>query len=228
MKRNPLPCPPLSRSVQRLEIEACGRVWFIERPGDLETLWDEMELADFDDDERLPYWVEIWPASLLLCRWLEENRDRIAGKPCLDLGCGLGLTATVAAWFGARVVGVDYEPEALRFARGNAALNRVSPPLFTVMDWRKPGLRAEAFHFIWGGDIFYEKRFFEPVEALLRTKLAPGGAVVVADPERTVSRPVWERLRSLGWRAEQVMMDKVALLGQNQTVRLWRLTRQES
>lgn len=215
----------LSREVQRLEIEACGHTWLVERPGNLETYWDNLELADFGDDERLPYWVEIWPASLLLGRWLGENQTRIAGKACLDIGCGLGITAIIAASYGAKVVGVDYEPDALRFARSNAELNHVPPPLFTVMDWREPGLAPGAFPFIWGGDILYEKRFFEPVETVMRTMLAPGGEVIVADPERTVSRPVWSKLRDLGWTAEQVMMEKVALLGQNQTVRLWKLTR---
>lgn len=217
-------------SVQRVRLQACGRAWSIERPGDLEEYWERMTQAEFEADERLPYWVELWPASVLLCRWMEHNRERIAGHACLDLGCGLGLTSIVAAWLGARVVGVDYEPEALAYARANAALNGIQPPLarpplFTAMDWREPGLARGAFEFIWGGDILYEKRFFDPVQALMRCCLAPDGEVVVADPERTVSRPVWERLRGLGWRAEQIMMEKVSLLGQQQTVRLWRITR---
>ncbi|MBU1611393.1 MAG: methyltransferase domain-containing protein [Proteobacteria bacterium] len=210
---------------QQLEIEACGRTWLVERPGDLESYWDQLELAAFQEDERLPYWVEIWPASLLVCRWLAENRERIAGKLCLDLGCGLGFTAMVASFFGARVIGLDYERDALAFARRNVALNDLPSPLFTVMDWREPGLRPGAFPFIWAGDVLYETRFFEPVEALLRTVLATDGEVLIGDPERTVSRPVWERLRGLGWKAEQIMLEKLVLLGQNQTVRLWRLMR---
>ncbi len=214
-----------NKLAQRLEVEACGRTWTIERPGDLEAYWDQMGLDEFEADERLPYWVELWPASLLICRWMSENRERIAGQPCLDLGCGLGLTSIVAASFGAHVIGVDYEREALAYARRNAVLNKVEPPLFTVMDWREPGLRKSSFSFIWAGDIFYEQRFFEPVEALLRHALAPGGEVLIGDPERAISRPVWEQLRALGWVAEQIMMDKVALLSQNQTVRVWRLIR---
>ncbi len=214
-----------NKLVQRLEVEACGRTWAIERPGDLETYWDQLGLAELEEDERLPYWVELWPASLMICRWLGDNRERVAGTPCLDLGCGLGLTSIVAASFGAKVIALDYEREALAYARRNAVLNKVEPPLFTVMDWREPGLRQNGFSFIWAGDILYEQRFFEPVEALLRHVLAPGGEVLIGDPERVISRPVWSRLRGQGWATEQIMLDKVALLGQNQTVRVWRLTR---
>ncbi|MGE4506534.1 MAG: methyltransferase [Desulfovibrionaceae bacterium] len=225
MRRN---APKSENTLQRLEVVAAGKTWLLDRPGDLESYWEHMTQADLDGDERLPYWVEPWPASVPLCGWIAENSARLAGRPCLDLGCGLGLTAIVAASHGARVLALDYEPEALRHARANAALNGLDEeraPLFTAMDWREPGLRPGAFPFIWGGDILYEKRFFEPVEALLRSCLAPGGEVVVGDPERGVSRPVWEQLRGLGWRAEQVRMEKVALMGQNQTVRLWKLTR---
>ena len=215
----------LAQSAERLKVRAAGRDWFLERTGDMERLWDEMDQADFGEDERLPYWAEIWPASVLLCDRLLRERERIAGKPCLDLGCGLGLTALVGSWLGARVLAVDYEAQALCFAQGNADLNGVPQPLWAVMDWRSPGLAAAAFEFIWGGDILYEKRFFDPLEALFRRCLAPGGEIWLGEPERTVSRPVWDRLAGRGWQCDIVLRDKVALGGQNQTVRLWRVTR---
>ena len=60
------------------------------------SVWNAMldDPQNFED-ERLPYWTELWPSSIALCRWLEERRAEIAGRPCLDLGCGLGLTAMV-------------------------------------------------------------------------------------------------------------------------------------
>lgn len=71
----------------------------------------------------------------------------------------IGLTALVAQWLGANVIGMDYEPEALRFARRNAEHNAVPQPLWTVMDWRKPAVKRRSLRFIWGGDIMYEQRF---------------------------------------------------------------------
>lgn len=224
---NVIPDVPCHGDRQRLHIPVAGRVWSVERCSDMESLWEEMEQAVFDEDERLPYWAEVWPASLLVGGWLADHALEVAGKTCLDVGCGLGLTAMVASSVGARVVAFDYEPRAVAFARSNAVLNNVPLPLFLLMDWRVPALSAGAFELILAGDVLYEKRFFEPVERLFRVALAPGGRVLVGEPERAVSMPVWERMRSGGWRCEIVEKRKAALLGQNQTVRLWSLAREE-
>ena len=86
-----------------ISVRACGRLWRLQRAADLETLWNAMldDPQNFED-ERLPYWTELWPSSIALCRWLEERRAEIAGRPCLDLGCGLGLTAMVASGWARR------------------------------------------------------------------------------------------------------------------------------
>lgn len=208
----------------RVEVNIQGRTWLLDRPGDLEALWEAMGQDDLDADERLPYWVEVWPASVLLGRWILRNKTVIADKRCLDLGCGLGLTGLIAAHAGARVVAFDYEWPALRFALHNGRINRISQPLWAVMDWRKPALARGAFDFMWGGDILYETRFFTPLLELFRYALAPGGRIWIGEPVRTVSRPVWERLEEQGFLATRLTTEKVALCGQNATVNLWEIT----
>lgn len=98
-------------------VRACGRSWELTRAADLEQLWHAMtdDPRNFED-ERLPYWTELWPSSVALAEWLALRREEIAGRPCLDLGCGLGLTALAGQWLGARVTAVDYEEAALGFA----------------------------------------------------------------------------------------------------------------
>lgn len=93
-----------------ITVTAAGRDWKLKRASDFDSLWDEM-VADgrADADEHIPYWTELWPSSIALCSWLSERRDEIAGRSCLDLGCGLGLTALAAASLGAHVTAVDYE-----------------------------------------------------------------------------------------------------------------------
>ena len=186
-------------------VNVCGRDWTLERAADMEALWDAM--TEFTEDERLPYWTELWPSSLVLGEWLYEQRQRLRGQPCLDLGCGIGLTALIGQWLGANVIGMDYEPDALHFARLNAVRNRVPQPLWTVMDWRKPAVKRRSLRFIWGGDIMYEQRFAAPVLDFLEYALADDGAAWVAEPGRTVydtfrtmlinrrwvGRCVWER-----------------------------------
>ena len=209
---------------QRLAVSARGRDWLIERGADLETLWAGIGADEFGADERAPYWAEIWPASLLLAEWLARRSGDIRGKACLDLGCGLGLTAIIASHLGARVVGLDYEFPALAFARDNARLNNVPDPLWTHMDWRAPGFKPRAFDFMWGGDILYERRFYEPLRALFQTCLKPGGRVWLAEPRRSVSAPVWDELAAEGFAVRRVTTEPVPVEGYTVTVNLWELS----
>lgn len=167
-----------------LRVMACGREWTLERAADMESLWEAM--TEFTEDERLPYWTELWPSSLVLADWLYEQRERLHGQPCLDLGCGIGLTALVGQWLGAKVIGMDYEPEALHYAYLNAEHNHVSQPCWVVMDWRKPAVQQHGLRFIWGGDIMYEQRFAAPVLDFLEYALADDGVAWIAEPTRAV------------------------------------------
>ncbi|MDR2825421.1 MAG: 50S ribosomal protein L11 methyltransferase [Deltaproteobacteria bacterium] len=178
-------------------------------------------------DERLPYWVELWPASIALSDWLLLNKERISGKKCLDLGCGLGLTALVASSLNAQVLAVDYEEEALRYARLNAALNKARPPLWTVMDWRVPAVRPKAVDFIWGGDIMYERRFIDPVLDFLEYALAEGGLVWLAEPNRNVYADFRAALLQRGWKSTRVSsawVDPLHAQKSQVSVSLWELS----
>jgi len=210
-------------SSQFLTIDSAGRTWTLERPADLESLWQSMDEGDPGAEEHIPYWVELWPATLALGDWLA--RQDLAGLRCLDLGCGLGLSALVASSRGANVVGMDYEREALYFAARNARLNAAPNPLWVCMDWNRPGFAPASFDRIWGGDVFYEQRFFEPLELLLLRCLAPGGKVWFGDPERTVSRGVWPRFTRRGWRVRNQGQVVVPFEQARMTVNLWELSR---
>lgn len=213
----------------RISVRACGRSWELARAADLEQLWDAMadDPRNFED-ERLPYWTELWPSSVALAEWLALRREEIAGRACLDLGCGLGLTALVGQWLGARVTAVDYEEAALGFARRNAQLNQVPQPLWTLMDWRRPAVRAESMARIWGGDIMYETRFVAPVLRFLKHALAPGGAAWVAEPGRAVYEAFLHALQSGGWQGRRVHAARVEPLYAQPvpvTVQVWEIRR---
>ena len=108
-----------------LTVNACGRDWTLERAADMEALWESM--TEFTEDERLPYWTELWPSSLVLADWLYQRRESLRGQPCLDLGCGIGLTALVAQWLGANVIGMDYEPGSPAFRAAQRGAQRRAP-----------------------------------------------------------------------------------------------------
>lgn len=209
-----------------LRLSVCGRDWELERAADLETLWETM--VDFNDDERLPYWTEIWPSSLILCEWLREHQQRIAGRQCLDLGCGIGLTALVGQWLGAQVLGMDYEPDALAFARKNALRNKIPVPGFVAMDWRRPAIRAHSISVVWGGDIMYESRFAVPVLDFLDYALAPDGVAWFAEPCRAVYDAFRSSVANRKWGCRRVLETTVAALYPQEKpvpVRIWELSR---
>jgi predicted nicotinamide N-methyase len=212
----------------KIALSLCGREWTLLRPADLESLWASMTDEAFTTDERLPYWVELWPASLALAMWLENNKERITNRICLDLGCGLGFTALVGSLAGAKVIGMDYEPAALAYARKNAVSNAVPSPLWTVMDWRKPALAPKSCAYIWGGDVMYENRFVTPVFDFITYALAENGVVWMAEPGRNTYELFKNTLVSRGWKSRCIAANTVDALHVQPSpvsVRLWELSR---
>ena len=65
------------------------------RPPDMEALID---LAAFENDERIPYWADVWESAIVLAEELAEMDG--SGLSLLELGCGLGLPSLVAARVG--------------------------------------------------------------------------------------------------------------------------------
>ena len=210
----------------RVEVEVEGRVWLLDRAADMEALWDAMDEADLDEDERLPYWAEVWPASVLLGRHILRNADRLSGQKLPghrlrarpdrhDRGLGRRERGRLRLRVARR---------ALRPAQRGPQQTSPNP---CGCSWTgaipRSGLTG-AFDFIWGGDVLYEKRFFDPLIRLFRHALAPNGRIWIGEPVRTVSRPVWERLADEGFATRKLTVEKVALCGQNATVNLWEIT----
>ncbi len=192
----------------------------------MEALWERIGDEDFGEDERMPYWAELWPASLVLCRWLFEP----AGRPSPASGAwNWGAAWGFRPWPGPGR-GPGWRPwttsgGAVIRARNNAVGNLGGPPFFTRMDWRAPGFRPGAFDFIWGSDILYETRFHAPLTPLFRSLLAPGGRIWLAEPERKVSEPVWQGLVGAGFHVVRLCAVSVPFQHYHASVNLWEVTR---
>lgn len=147
----------------------------IQRPRSAEELITE---EDFELDERLPYWAELWPSALVLAKSLPRARGRL-----LELGCGVGLVTAAALLAGWDVVATDYYADALLFTQLNALkIARVTPET-RLVDWRSfPDLGA--FDAVVAADVLYEREYPALIASAIARTLAPRGVAVIVDPDR--------------------------------------------
>ncbi len=189
--------PPAGFDVVRERVVIAGHVLRIDRPRSAEDLIDE---RDFDADERLPYWADVWPSGRVLAEAVADRR--LTGVRVVELGAGLALPSLVAARAGADVLVTDWYVDALAFAQVNAARHEVRLRTLHV-DWRDPPreLLADApFDLILAADVLYETRNVEPLAVLLDRLAGAGSEVIVADPRRPDARLLFDRLAAAGWR----------------------------
>ena len=142
-----------------------------------------IDVSEFNLDERLPYWAELWPSARALAMQLIDLP--LPGGRVLELGCGIGLPSLVLRQQGVDVTASDYYPEALDFTLRNAERNRIPPPRTLLLDWRDPPAALEPFDLVVAADVLYEARNAEAIAALLPRITAPDGLVLIADPGRT-------------------------------------------
>lgn len=162
------------------------------RPTSPDELIDEEAFAD---DEFLPYWAELWPASLALAEALPE----VEGLRIAELGCGLAVPSLVAAARGAEVTATDWADDAIALLRENAAANGIELTA-AVRDWREPW--DARFDLVLAADVLYERRNVEPLVARLG-ELAPRALIGLAG--RPYERPFLEQVGVVEQVAERVV-----------------------
>ena len=160
-------------------IDIGGRPVSIWRPPDMESLID---LSAFEADERIPYWADVWESAIVLAEELAAMDG--GGRTLLELGCGLGLPAIVAARAGFTVTATDYEETALEGVRYNADRNAVTGLRTRVLDWRNIPDDLGTFDLVVAADVLYEAHHPAALAATIFRTLAPGGLGLVADPCR--------------------------------------------
>ena len=165
-------------------------------PAAADALIDEEE---FDQDERLPYWAELWPSSIALARRV-LGEEHLAGKRAVELGCGVGLPSVTALAHGADITATDHYEAALDFARYNALINLGREPCTQSLDWHTPRTQGLGyFDLVLVADVLYEQRNVAALTALIPTLLIPGGEVLLADPGRKNTPAFLEGMRDMGF-----------------------------
>ncbi len=166
-------------------------------PDAAEELIDE---AEFDVDERLPYWADLWPSARALARRLAA--EPAPGGRVLELGSGVGLPSLALLWRGADVLATDWYADALLFARANAERNGLPE----LAPWRWTGARCRKR---WGASSAWSPRTcctrWERREPVARAAAAGGARrrAVVADPGRVYRSEFVARMAWRGWTVEE-------------------------
>jgi predicted nicotinamide N-methyase len=159
------------------------------RPRDAEALLSEEQ---FDREEFLPYWAELWSSGVALAH--DVSRRSLRGASVLELGCGLGLPSIAAALAGGRVLATDWSPDAVRATAANARRNR-APVETAVVGWAAPEpiVERSPWRYVLASDVLYEPRNVDLLLELLPRLVDRSGEVLIADP----SRPPAERFLEL-------------------------------
>jgi predicted nicotinamide N-methyase len=159
-------------------------------------------------DERMPYWAELWPSSILLAETIRKQRDSLPKGPWLEIGCGPGLAGLMAAKCGRSGLCTDYMREALWLAGLNAHQNGCDERMdFKPLDWRSPNL-TRTFPWILAGDVAYETRNFQPLADCFGQLLAPGGQIWLSEPGRSIAVSFFTLLENAGWARTKIVTQK--------------------
>jgi predicted nicotinamide N-methyase len=183
-----------------------GRTLRMLRPRDGDAILDELLAEDDPEEERLPFWTQLWPSGTALARAVAGRP--LAGRRVLELGCGLGLVSVAAALAGGEVLAVDRSPEAVTFTAANATRNGASlRTLVCAFDQPEPLLAEAPWDLVLAADVLYEQRNVPVLLWLLPRLVGPGGEAWLADPGRNGLETFLSGAEAAGWRRDQLPGD---------------------
>ena len=169
-----------------------------------------LDAAEADPEEQLPYWATIWPSGIALGDLLLQRRAHFANQRAIELGSGLGITATAALAIGMDLLVTDYSPETLLLCRLNTLRNAGAEPHTLQINWRRPSpalfQRAQPpVPLLLAADVLYEQRDIEPLFALIDRLLAPDGELWLAEPGRLTSQQFLRDAAARDWHDEPII-----------------------
>jgi predicted nicotinamide N-methyase len=180
--------------LETIDLELAGRSWRITAVLDQDALLDIATRF-----ETIPYGLLLWESAVGLAEALAGAPGSIARRRVMELGAGVGLAGLVARHLGADVVQTDHEPVALSVALRNAKSNGVSGIRQMIADWRSWD-HAALYDVIVGADIVYDQSVHDHLAHIFERNLAPGGLLLLADPDRPRTLGFLAKLEDRGWR----------------------------
>jgi len=204
----------------RTDVMVAGREVRIHHPRNADDLIDEQA---FVDDERLPYWADLWPSARVLAERVATMP--VDGRRFLELGCGTGLVSVAAAIAGFDVTATDYYDEALRFTALNVLVNTGALIDTRIGDWRRFPHDIGRFELVVASDVLYEQPHAGLIAGVLDRTLTARGSAVIADPGRIAAPQFVDECKERGMPA--AILDRVTFEEGNirQTIDLYEVRR---
>jgi len=206
--------------IVRTDIVIAGREVHIHHPRNADDLIDEQAFAD---DERLPYWADVWPSARVLAERVATMP--VDGRRFLELGCGAGLVSVAAAIAGFDVTATDYYDEALRFTALNVLVNTGALIDTRIGDWRRFPHDIGRFELVVASDVLYEQAHSGLIAGVLDRTLTARGTAMIADPGRVAAPRFVDECKERGMPA--AILDRVPFEEGNirQTIDLYEVRR---
>jgi len=201
------------------------RWFYLSCPRPLESWWRQVLAGEEEIGERFPYWLEVWPSSILLAKFILKNPSLFKEKLCLDIGCGLGALSIALSMVGGKVISQDIEFESLIYCKKNLLQNHLPPSLCVQGDWGRPCYHTESVDIIVGADIIYEKKAHIPLARFISDLLKPHARAYIAAPHREGSFRFFREISSYNLEATQITNSKIPFNGQSPRIFLWEISK---
>lgn len=147
----------------------------------------------YTDNKSNAYWAKVWPASIALCHFIQQNPAYINSKNILELAAGLGLPGLFAAKAASHVTISDIEPLAAGYVLASAQYLHLSNVTATTLNWTD-AVQMSLPDVLLLSDVNYEPAVFETLQQVLEHFLNSGVTVIISTPQRLVAKQFMEGL----------------------------------
>ena len=134
-------------------------------------------------NDYMPYWAYLWPASTTMARLILEHPWTV-GTRTLEIGSGVGLVGIAGLAAGLDLTFSDYDATSVESALRNARVNGFDQARGWHFDWRDLTKDVAPFELIIGCEVVYEAGNHPLVLNVLDRYLARDGVCWIGDPGR--------------------------------------------
>lgn len=162
-------------------------------PASIKSTYEDLVQKDINIP--FPFWAKLWPSSLALTAFLQDQPKWVANKKVLEIGAGIGLPSFSISGIVSEVLISDYAKDAVELITKNINELKLNNVRAMMLDWNQfpDNICADT---ILLSDINYAPDQFEPLLKLLKRFLNEKSTLILATPQRIMAAPFVEQIQS--------------------------------